>query len=151
MAAVIFVVTFLIRIPLFASSGYLNVGDVPIYLASWLLGGPFGAAASAIGSALSDLIGFPAYAVPTAIIKGLMGLVCGLMTAKVRSRGRFIVASAVAGAVMVFGYALFEALFFNFNQALAGIAQNSIQWVACVLIAAVCFPAVKAVERFLKS
>ncbi|MDR1292922.1 MAG: ECF transporter S component, partial [Clostridiales Family XIII bacterium] len=40
MAAIIFVVTYLIRIPMpFASGGYLNIGDTPLYIAAYLLGG----------------------------------------------------------------------------------------------------------------
>jgi uncharacterized membrane protein len=172
MAAIIFVVTYIIRIPLpFASGGYLNIGDAPLYITAYLLGGPAGAVAGAIGAAMSDLAaGYVFYAAPTAVIKGVMGLVCGaLMKRGVRgSRGsddvlaarggeplgasrsglaRFVLASVIGGAIMVGGYALFEAFFFNVNQALAGAPFNCVQWAGGVAAAAALYPAARAVEK----
>jgi uncharacterized membrane protein len=175
MAAIVFVVTYLIRIPLpFASGGYLNIGDTPIYLAAYLLGGPAGAIAGGLGSALSDITaGYVFYAVPTAVIKGTMGFVCGVLMnggGPDRGRGggipgagpadggpvkrgglkRFILASVLGGAIMVGGYALFEAFFFNVNQALAAIPFNCIQWAGGVLAATALFPAARVIEKTLK-
>ncbi|MDR0851486.1 MAG: ECF transporter S component [Clostridiales Family XIII bacterium] len=151
MAAIIFVVTYLIRIPLpFASGGYLNIGDAPIYLGAYLLGGPFGALAAALGSALSDLTaGYVFYVLPTAIIKGAMGLVAGMILAHNKSLPWFVLAAVIGGAIMTFGYAVFEATFFNINQALAAIPFNAIQWVGGVVVATVLYPAVKAISRAL--
>jgi uncharacterized membrane protein len=174
MAAIIFVVTYLIKFPLpFASGGYLNIGDAPIYLAAYLLGGPAGAVAGALGSAMSDLAaGYVLYAVPTAVIKGAMGFVCGILmksgadaaggdamttgaalSGNPARRGgllRFILAAALGGAIMVGGYALFEASFFNFAQAVGSVPFNCIQWVGGVAVATALFPAVRIVERTLK-
>jgi uncharacterized membrane protein len=192
MAAIIFVVTYVIRIPLpFASGGYLNIGDTPIYLAAWLLGGPAGAVAGALGAAMSDLAaGYVFYAAPTAAIKGAMGFVCGALMRREMERGggpaaggvsaagggaakdsgaaepdgaakgpagkvatgrgdlkRFILAAVVGGAIMVGGYAVFEAFFFNVNQALAAIPFNCIQWAGGVAVAVALFPAARVVER----
>ncbi|MDR3072545.1 MAG: ECF transporter S component [Clostridiales Family XIII bacterium] len=151
MAAIIFVVTYLIRIPLpFASGGYLNIGDAPIYLGAYILGGPAGAFAAALGSALSDLVGgYVFYALPTAIIKGTMGLVAGILLARNKSLLRFVVASVIGGGIMVTGYAIFEALFFNLNQAIATIPFNSVQWVGGVLVASALYPAIKPIEHAL--
>jgi uncharacterized membrane protein len=170
-AAIIFVVTYVIRIPMpFASGGYLNIGDAPLYIGAYLLGGPAGAIAGALGSAMSDLAaGYVTYVIPTAIIKGLMGLVCGiLMNRSVTSPGdvgdsldgggsakrcglkRFVLASILGGAIMVGGYAVVEALFFNFNQAIASVMSNSIQWAGGVIAAAALFPAIRAAGRAFK-
>jgi len=149
MAAVIFVVTFLIRIPLpIASGGYLNIGDAPVYLAAYLLGGPWGALAAAVGSALSDLAaGYVVYAVPTAVIKGLMGLVCGRLMRDCETLRRFALAACLGGAIMVGGYAAFEAVMFNVNQALAAAPFNCIQWAGGVVVAIALYPAVKRIRR----
>lgn len=149
MAAIIFVITYLIRIPLpFASGGYLNIGDAPIYIGAYLLGGPAGAIAAALGSALADLAaGYVFYAVPTAIIKGLMGLVAGLMLAGNKSIYRFLIASIVGGAIMVAGYAIFEMFFFNLNQAIATIPFNAIQWGGGVVVAVALYPAVVRIKQ----
>jgi uncharacterized membrane protein len=154
MAAFIFVITWIVRVPLpFAPGGYLNLGDIPIYMAAWLLGGPLAAAAAALGSALADLMGFPLYAIPTAIIKASMALIVGKMTSKERGRGRFVLACAIAGFVMVAGYAVFETVVlfgFDARLAIAGVLQNSVQWIGCVVIAVLLYPVMKPAERVLK-
>ncbi|GHU61834.1 membrane protein [Clostridia bacterium] len=149
MAAIIFVVTYLIRIPLpFASGGYLNIGDAPIYIGAYLLGGPAGAIAAALGSALSDLAaGYVFYALPTAIIKGAMGLVAGALLTHNKSFSRYVSASVLGGAIMVGGYAVFEACAFNLNQALAAIPFNAVQWGAGVLVASALYPAITRIRR----
>jgi uncharacterized membrane protein len=199
MAAIIFVVTYIVRIPMpIASGGYLNIGDTPLYIAAYLLGGPAGAIAGALGSAMSDLAaGYVVYAAPTAIIKGTMGFVCGVLMNRARQRQkgtvhvsrlgqdasgngnskaerigvsdagadarleeggavkrgglkRFVLASILGGAIMVGGYAIFEALFFNLNQAIVTIPLNCVQWAGGVAAATALFPAVRAADRALK-
>ena len=149
MAAIIFVVTYIIRIPLpFASGGYLNIGDTPIYIGAFLLGGPAGAIAAALGSALADLAaGYVFYAAPTAIIKGLMGLVAGVLLTRSKTFYRFLFASIIGGAIMVVGYALFEAFFFNLNQAIVTIPFNAIQWGGGVVVAMALYPAVNRIKH----
>jgi uncharacterized membrane protein len=153
MAAIIFVVTYLIRIPLpFASGGYLNIADAPIYIGAYLLGGPAGALAAAIGSALSDLAaGYVYYAFPTAVIKGAMGLACGAILVRNKSLKRYIVASVIGGAIMVCGYAIFEAFFFNLNQAIVTIPFNAVQWAGGVIVASALYPAIKTIQRAVPS
>jgi len=151
MAAVIFVVTYLIRIPMpIASGGYINIGDMPIYIAAALLGGPGGMIAAAIGSALSDLsAGYVVYILPTAVVKGLMGLICGKLMERA-GFARFLIAAVIGGAVMVAGYAAFEIVLFNLNQALAAIPFNLIQWVCGVAAAAAFYPATVRIKRSLR-
>ena len=150
MAAVVFVVTYMIRIPMpIASGGYVNVGDAPVYIAAALLGGPGGLAAAAIGSALADLAaGYVFYMFPTAVIKGAMGLVCGYMM-RSAGFGRFLASAVIGGAIMVGGYAAFETALFNLNQAMVSVPFNLIQWVCGVAVAAAFYPAVPRVKRSL--
>ena len=59
--------------------GFMNLGDAVIFLAAYLIG-PAAILPAAIGSALGDLLaGYPQYAVATFLIKGIMGLVAGLL------------------------------------------------------------------------
>jgi len=151
MAAVIFVVTYLIRIPMpIASGGYINVGDAAVFVAASLLGGPGGMIAAAVGSSLADLTaGYVIYILPTAAVKGLMGLVCG----KIMERDgfvRFLVASVIGGAIMVAGYAVCETALFNINQALAAAPFNIVQWGCGVTVAAAFYPAVPRIKRSLQ-
>ena len=150
MAAVIFVVTYMIRIPIpIASGGYINIGDAPIYIAASLLGGPACMVAAAIGAALSDLTaGYVVYILPTAVVKGLMGLVCGKLMERA-GFARFLIASVIGGAIMVSGYAFFNAVIFNINQALAMAPFDMIQWACGVAVAAAVYPAAPRIKRSL--
>jgi uncharacterized membrane protein len=132
LAALIFVFTYLIKIPVNASGAYMNIGDCVIYCSGLLVGGPWAAAAAGIGSALSDLLlGFPVYAPATLVIKGAMGLVCAVLMKK-GGFGRFAWVSVLGGAIMVAGYALFEWIFFGWTYAVGTVSFNLIQWVAGV-------------------
>jgi uncharacterized membrane protein len=80
MTALVFLLTFVIRVPLLY--GYINLGDLGVYIAAYLLG-PVAALPAAIGSALADFSGgYVQYGAPTFIIKGMMGLVVGVMARK---------------------------------------------------------------------
>lgn len=143
MAAVIFVVTWTIRLPVPGTSGgYVNMGDAVIYLCAWLLGGPWAAAAAAVGSALADTAaGATVYIPATFVIKGLMGLICGLFAAQ-RQFSRFAVSCVFGGAIMTVGYALYEIAVFGMAYAAASLPFNFVQWVGSGVIAVVLFPVV---------
>ena len=142
-AAIIFVVTYLIRVPIPGSSaGYLNLGDIAVYLSALLLG-PLPAAAAAVGSALSDALAGAALYIPaTFVIKGLMGLICGALARKGRF-GPFVLGCVLSGAVMVFGYAAFEAAAFGFAYAALSLVPNAIQWGVGVAVALALFPGIR--------
>lgn len=150
MAALIFVVTLFTRIPVpnFIMGGaYVNAGDSMIYCTSFIFGGYYAAAASAIGSALADLLaGAPVYIPATFIIKGLMGLVCAALMAKPRFH-RYLTASILGGAIMVAGYGLYELAVFGAGTAAANILYNLLQWAGGVLIALPLFVVVKSLRN----
>lgn len=81
MAALVFIATYTIRIPIPATSGYINLGDGMVFLSGILLGPMYGAFAAGLGSALSDMIGgYAFWVLPTLLIKGLMAYVVGTLT-----------------------------------------------------------------------
>jgi uncharacterized membrane protein len=134
-AAIIMLAT-MIYIPLGAGGGYLNPGDSMIYAAAWFLG-PLAAAAGAIGSALADVIlGYAIYAPATFIIKGLMGLVVGLLIK--RNGQNFIskiIAMSAGALIMAAGYLIYEYFILQMGvAALANILWNMVQAVAGVII-----------------
>jgi putative energy coupling factor transporter S component len=151
-AALIFVVTWTIRIPLPFSSagGYLNVGDVIIVVCAYLLGGPKGAMAAAIGSGFADLAAGAAIYIPaTFVIKGLMGYVSGVILKK-HNFVSYIIAAIVNGAIMVAGYALFEWIFFDRFYAMTALPFNCIQWAGCSIIAIAIYPVSKRIDVLVK-
>lgn len=122
--------TMVIRIP--TIKGYINFGDIMIFVTAILLGKRTGFLAGAFGSALADLLGgYVIYAPGTFIIKGLEGLVCALLlwknSDKRANNYSLIIAPVVAGACMVLGYFIYEYVLFGIGTALPDILTNSIQ------------------------
>ena len=111
-----FLGTMFIRIPVPATTGYFNIGDMFVILAGLWLGPLGGLVVGLLGPTAADLIGFPQFVLATAVTKGLEGLVTGLIAksgkAGVQRVTRSFVASAVGGAVIVVGYYVFEAILY---------------------------------------
>ena len=85
LSAVILLATWVIKFPIPGGYGYINFGDGAIFAAAVVLG-PFAAICAAIGSVFADLLaGFPQYMIPTLIIKGLMGLIAGVVLRRRKS------------------------------------------------------------------
>src|SRR5574344_1841529 len=79
LSALTFVATIVIHIPMPSTQGYVNIGDTVIFVSAALLGGVPAMIAGALGSALADLIYAPEWTLFTILIKGLEGLICGLL------------------------------------------------------------------------
>lgn len=125
------VITMIISIPVPATQGYINIGDAMVMLAALLFGPVVGGLAGGIGSALADLfLGYVMYAPATLVIKGLEGLVVGLISdPKNYGRGltrRDIIGVVVGGLIMVFGYFLYEIIIFGVYPALYEVFLNSL-------------------------
>lgn len=138
--AVIMLATWLIRIP--NGIGYINFGDTFIFVGAAFFGPVFGLICGGVGSALADVLsGFASYAPATLIIKGVEGLLCGLLIrALLKVRLNVYAASCISMAVsalfMVAGYFVTNGLFFGtFKAALVeGVPGDCIQ--AAVSVAA---------------
>jgi uncharacterized membrane protein len=116
MSALVAVGTLTVRIPN-PMGGYFNVGDVMIFVTALTFNPLIGGVAGGLGSAIADIIGFPTFAIPTLVIKGLEGLLASLISNK-KKVYRDVLAVVVAGAVMVIGYFVVE--FFVFQWGLGG-------------------------------
>ena len=115
----------IVRIPN-PMGGYFNVGDVMIFVAALTFSPLVGAASGGLGSAIADIIGFPLFAIPTLVIKGLEGLIAGLVTNK-KSIHRDVIAVGMAGAEMIVGYFLVEVYLWGVGGALAEVPANIAQ------------------------
>lgn len=121
MAALVFVATFMVQIYNPATRGYLNFGDIMIFVSALTFGPTVGGFAGGIGSALSDVISGYGYFAPfTLVIKGLEGAIAGIISNR-QKIWRDIIAVTVAGTVMVTGYFLAE--FFPLQIGWAAIAE----------------------------
>ncbi|MGI6721390.1 MAG: ECF transporter S component [Anaerovoracaceae bacterium] len=145
MMGLIMLMTFIIRIPVPASEGYIHLGDCMIFMAVLLLGWKRGAVAAGVGSALADLIGgYAFYAPVTLVVKFVMAMLVGLFIERAVKKGftggRFIVMEvlgmALGGAFMCGGYYLAESLFYgNWFTPLLAIPMNILQFGVGIVIA----------------
>lgn len=122
LAAAVFLLTTFVRIPL--PAGYLNLGDVGVFLAALLLPAGYAALCAGVGSALSDLIGFPLYAPVTFAVKGLAALLFSLLWRKLPGKLRYLAFLAVL--IVPLGYFLFE-IFVYAEFAWADVPMNLLQ------------------------
>lgn len=128
-AALVFVCTKFTSIPLFGGVGYVHIGDTFVYLAAAFLPLPYPIFAAAIGGLLADILsGFAMYALPTAIIKGLMALVIG--------KQKKYLGLISAWIILVGGYYITELIIYrSFAVPLPGLLWNSVQ----ALVSSVCY------------
>lgn len=104
-----FLGTTAIRIPIPASGGYFNLGDTFVMAAALLYGPLVGGAVGLVGPALADALGFPQFILATGVVKGLEGLLIGVLSRRNPSISRVILSLAVGILMLVGGYYIFEA------------------------------------------
>ena len=145
--------TLIVTVPL--PNGYFNVGDVFVLLAGWCLGGIWGGAAAAVGSALADLwSGFALYAPATFLIKGLNAALAWLVAFSMKKLIKkdsldFLsrIVGAIAGeAVMVLGYFLFETVLYGVAGGALALVGNVLQGVCCGALAVILFSALYPIK-----
>lgn len=147
MAALVFVLTYLPHwVP---AMGYIHLGDGAVFLSAMLLGLP-GAVASALGSALADLILAPVYIPATVVIKAAMALIVSALY-RHRSNVLTVVSFVLAEAIMVLGYFLYDSLLaHSFAAAASAIPANCIQGAIGVAFGVVCLTVMPRLNSMLK-
>ena len=142
LAALCCVSTLIIQIPT-PTGGFVNLGDVVIIFAAWLLPPVYAVLSAALGSMLADIFaGYVQYAPATFVIKGLMALIAWAViksTIKLARKNAvlsvvFTALSAVCAELfMVLGYFLFECFVLHYGAgALASVVPNLVQALAGV-------------------
>lgn len=138
LTALAWITTMVIRVPIPATTGYFNVGDVFVILAGLWLGPRAGLIVGAIGPTVADAIGYPQFILATAVTKGLEGLIAGII-AKHRPQLGWL-AATLAAVMMVAGYFVFEAFIYpamggvlpffavtNLGAAIVELGPNAVQ------------------------
>ena len=109
--ALVFLSTYVFQLPIPATQGYFNFGDIMIFITALTFGPLIGGFAGGVGSALSDILGgFGIFAPFTFVIKGFEGLIAGLISRRT-FRGRDLAGWALGSVVMVGGYFVAESFF----------------------------------------
>lgn len=142
-ASLICVSTMIIKVPS-PLGGYVNLGDGLVLLSAFMMTPLYAFFASAIGSALADLLaGYAMYVPATFIIKGLMALAAHFIASAIKKggSGRTFAAHTVGGAaaetIMIVGYFLFEGFIYGFAAVLANIPANAVQGLFGIVIGTV--------------
>ena len=144
MAAMVFVATYFLKLPVPMTSGYVHLGDAFVLIGAGLLG-PIAIPAAALGSMLADvLMGYSVYAIPTLLCKGLVAYVVVLGN-RFKSLWAQLGLMVLAEMCMVAVYFACEAtlLGYGLGGALANVTGNLVQGASGVVIAAVLLPALK--------
>jgi uncharacterized membrane protein len=129
MIAVVAAFTLLIRIPIAATGGYVNLSDVAVFFTAFTLGPIPGLVAGGVGTGLADIIGgFPEFAWLSFIAHGLEGYLAGYIALRgVGGRSMFL-GWLVGAAAMVTCYFLGEALILTgIGPALGELPFNVLQ------------------------
>lgn len=144
MAAMACVATMVIKIPIPATGGYINLGDCIVLLSGIVLGPLYGGIAAGLGCALADLMGgYVIYAPATFVIKALMSVITGLIIKNTSKKfiAKFVLAGLISEIIMILGYFVFEAVIMGYGFAAVGaIPGNAAQGVAGIAIAAILLP-----------
>lgn len=130
-AALIFLGTFVLKIPII--TGYIHLGDGVILALSAVMG-PSAILAAAIGSALCDILsGYAMYALPTAIIKGLMAFVIIYLPLK-KCKYVLIAKFVIAELLMAMLYFITDMVLSSFATALGALPMNLLQAAGGMLV-----------------
>jgi uncharacterized membrane protein len=126
-AAVVCTAPLIIRIPVPATSGYINLGDSMVFISALLFGARIGGIAGGVGSALADIIGgYGSWAPFTFVIKGVEGYMVGHLSKK-NSLLWSVLAVIVGGLIMITGYFVVEVALYGFPAAIAELPGNLFQ------------------------
>ncbi len=147
------IATMVITIPVVGTGGFINFGDVMIFVSAILLGPQAAMLAGGLGSALADiLLGYAHWAPYTLVVKGLEGLIAGSLAYLMFSGGktrlwRGIAGLLLAGTWMALGYFVAGGIMYGFEVALIGIPGDLFQG---YVSAAVAIPLALAVGKVVK-
>jgi len=141
LAAVVFVTTFAVPIPI--GYGYFNLGDAAVFITGLLLGPKYAFFAAGIGSGLSDYAaGYMFYIPSTFILKGTMAL----LTSKASEKSLKIKIAAMVsgGLIMNIGYYITEGVVYgNWIAPLYNLPWNALQFTLGIIIAMLLYKQLK--------
>lgn len=143
------VMTMVIRIPTIGTEGYLNLGDMVVFLSAFILGKKGGFIVGGLGSAMADiLLGYTHYAPITLIVKGLEGFIAGsLMETELGKKISFIPV-VIGGLFMALGYYIAEVFMYGAGAALVSVPGNIMQGLLGAVLSVILYKAV--IDKIIK-
>ncbi|MEY8303416.1 ECF transporter S component [Anaerosalibacter bizertensis] len=149
MIALTTVMTMVVHIPTPGTKGYLNLGDMVVFLAAVMFGKKGGFIVGGLGSGLADvLLGYTHYAPITFIVKGLEGFIAGSLLETNLGEKAQIIPMALGGVWMAFGYYIAEIFMYGAKAALASMPGNIAQGLFGAVVATALSMALKKTGIF---
>lgn len=138
------VMTMVIQIPTPGTNGYLNLGDMVVFMGALILGRKGGLIVGGIGSSMADiLLSYTHYAPITLVVKGLEGYIAGRIFETRIGQKYPIIATMVGGVWMAFGYYFTEIFMYGAKAALVSVPGNLLQGALGAISAVALFAALK--------
>ncbi|MFY9214948.1 MAG: ECF transporter S component [Tissierellaceae bacterium] len=138
------VMTMVIQIPTIATNGYLNLGDMVVFISAMMLGRRGGFLVGGLGSALADiLLGYTHYAPITLLVKGLEGYIAGVLLDTRAGQRKPIIATTIGGIWMALGYYMAEIFMYGAKAALLSVPGNLMQGVFGATTAVILYSVLK--------
>ncbi len=134
-AAMTALLTATLHIPV--ASGYIHCGDAVIYMAAAVLPMPYAVGASAAGGMLADVLsGYPAYALPTFLIKGLIAVTFSLIGGERKICKKRAAGMVFCGILSVIGYWITAVILYGgwYSQLILTVPGNCIQAAASGIV-----------------
>lgn len=134
------VATMIIKIPITATGGYVNIGDSMVLISAVFFGPEYGLIAGGIGSALGDILGgYFNWAIATFIIKGIEGFAVAKLAGKTEGEVFFNIRSIIACVIglvwMVAGYFAADYIIGgSIAASIAGVSANAMQAVFAFIV-----------------
>lgn len=144
MMALVFVLTFIVRIPL--PTGYIHLGDAAVLLSAYILGPWAGLLAAGLGSAGADYFGgYAAYMVPTFIAKGSMAFIFGYFIKRYPTRNiLFFAFPAIIDMALIY-FAAEVIMYGSLVSPLVNVPFSILQGTVGIVIMVILY---KPLERF---
>ncbi len=139
--------SYIVRIPVPATNGFVNLVEAGIFLSAILSGSRNGLIVGGLSGLLLDLLaGYPQWMIFSLTIHGIEGLIVGYFGYQKKLISQ-IIGLVFGSLVMIIGYLLAGAFLYNWTAGLASIAGNVAQAVMGLIIALVLIPVFKKLPQ----
>lgn len=143
MTAIVFVLTRVVQVPT-PVVGYIHLGDVGVFFASFAFGPWVGAVAGGLGTALADVTSpYAQWAIFSLLIHGAQGWAAGWLIARLSGAKGVLLAAVAGGLIVVGGYLLAGTILVGLGAALTEIPLNAVQVAAGAVVSVPLFVAVR--------
>lgn len=146
------VITLVLIIPLPSNSGYLNLSDALIMIASNVTSPLGGFIVGALSGGICDLVaGYGAYIPFTIIIKGIEGYLAGYLFKKLNNKTLKYLSLFICGLLMGILYFIPDFIYYGVSVALLNLPLNILQGILGATIASLIILLIKKNKKALNN